>query len=138
MALMCLLKAPERFRAAVSVAPVTDWALYDTHYTERYLGTPADNPEGYLASSVFPWLEGLQHPDAVRAPESRRARLLLIHGMADDNVLYTHSTRLYRALQARNLPFEMMAYPGAKHALQERDISIHRFNLILDFFGRKL
>jgi dipeptidyl-peptidase-4 len=126
MALMCLLKAPEAFRAAVSVAPVTDWALYDTHYTERYLGTPAANPAGYQASSVYPWLDGL------------RGRLLLIHGMADDNVLYTHSTRLYRALQARNRAFEMMAYPGAKHALQERDVSIHRFSLILDFFGRTL
>jgi dipeptidyl-peptidase-4 len=126
MAIMCLVKLPQAFRAAVAVAPVTDWALYDTHYTERYLGTPADNPDGYRASSVYPWLDGL------------RGRLLLIHGMADDNVLYTHSTRLYRALQARNLSFEMMAYPGAKHALQERDVSIHRFNLILDFFGRNL
>jgi len=126
MALMCLLKAPEAFRAAVSVAPVTDWALYDTHYTERYLGTPAGNSAGYRASSVDPWLDGL------------RGRLLLIHGMADDNVLYTHSTRLYRALQTRHLAFEMMAYPGAKHALQERDVSIHRFSLILDFFGRTL
>jgi len=126
MTILCLLKAPHVFRAGVAVAPVTDWSLYDTHYTERYLGTPADNPTGYAASSVFPHLDGLA------------GRLLLIHGMADDNVLYTHSTRLYRALQARNLPFEMMAYPGAKHALQERDVSIHRYNLILDFFGRNL
>jgi dipeptidyl-peptidase-4 len=124
MALMCLLQAPEVFRAAVAVAPVTDWALYDTHYTERFLGTPADNPDGYRASSVTEHLDGM------------RGRLLLVHGMADDNVLYTHSTRLYRALQARNRPFEMMAYPGAKHALQERDVSIHRFDLILDFLER--
>jgi dipeptidyl-peptidase-4 len=126
MALMCLLKAPDVFRAAAAVALVTDWSLYDTHYTERYLGTPAENPEGYRASSVFPYLDDL------------RGRLLLIHGMADDNVLFTHSTRLYRELQARNLAFEMMAYPGSKHSLQERDVSIHRFNLILNFFGRSL
>jgi dipeptidyl-peptidase-4 len=126
MAIMCLARAGAMFKAGVAVAPVTDWRLYDTHYTERYLSTPADNPDGYAASSVFPHLDSLT------------GHLLLIHGMADDNVLYTHSTKLYRALQARNLPFEMMAYPGAKHALQERDVSIHRFNLLLDFFRRNL
>ena len=126
MTLMCLMQAPEVFRAGVAVAPVTDWSLYDTHYTERYLGTPQDNPDGYRDSSVFAHLSGLT------------GRVLVIHGMADDNVLFTHSTKLFRAMQSRNLPFEMMAYPGSKHALQERDVSIHRFTLLLDFFGRNL
>lgn len=126
MTIMCLARAPDVFKAGVSVAPVTDWHLYDTHYTERFLGHPDENASGYAASSVFPHLDQL------------KGRLLLIHGMADDNVLYTNSTMLYRALQARHIPFEMMAYPGAKHSLQERDVSIHRFNLILDFFRRTL
>jgi dipeptidyl-peptidase-4 len=126
MTLMCLLQRPDTFKAGVAVAPVTDWRLYDTHYTERYLETPESNPDGYRASSVLSHVDGLT------------GKLLLIHGMADDNVLYTHSTKLYRALQARNLPFEMMAYPGSRHGLQERDVSIHRFNLLLDFFGRHL
>lgn len=126
MTIMCLAKAPEVFKAGVSVAPVSDWSLYDTHYTERYLATPESNPDGYTASSVFPYLADLQ------------GKLLLMHGMADDNVLFTHSTKLYKALQAANIPFEMMTYPGAKHALQERDVSVHRFNLILDFFERNL
>jgi len=126
MTLMCLAKAPEVFKAGVAVAPVTDWTLYDTHYTERYLATPQDNPEGYEASSVFPYLEGIQ------------GKLLVMHGMADDNVLFTNSTKLFKALQTLNVPFEMMTYPGAKHALQERDVSIHRFGLILDFFERSL
>ncbi len=126
MAIMCLAKAAGTFKAGVAVAPVSDWRLYDTHYTERYLATPDTNSAGYEQSSVFPHLEGL------------RGKLLLIHGMADDNVLFTHSTKLYKALQSRNIPFEMMAYPGAKHALQERDVSIHRFNLLLDFFERQL
>ncbi len=126
MTIMCLARAPDVFKAGVSVAPVTDWHLYDTHYTERYLGHPDENAPGYTASSVFPHLDGLA------------GQLLLIHGMADDNVLYTNSTMLYRALQARQFPFEMMAYPGSKHSLQERDVSIHRFNLILDFFQRSL
>jgi len=126
MALMCLCQAPQWFKAGVSVAPVTDWALYDSHYTERYLGLPQDNADGYAASSVFDHLDGL------------RGRLLLIHGMADDNVLFTHSTKLMKALQSRLVPFELMTYPGAKHGLQERDVATHRFRLIIDFFERHL
>jgi dipeptidyl-peptidase-4 len=126
MTLMCLAKAPGVFRAGVSVAPVSDWTLYDTHYTERYLSTPTDNPQGYQASAVFPYLDQL------------RGRLLIMHGMADDNVLFTHSTRLFKALQNRRYPFEMMTYPGSKHSLQEQDVSVHRFNMILEFFSRSL
>lgn len=126
MTLMCLLQRPDVFKAGVAVAPVTDWHLYDTHYTERYLETPVANPDGYRASDVLSHLDGPARP------------LLVVHGMADDNVLFTHTTKLIRALQARTRPFEMMTYPGAKHALQERDVSIHRFELLLDFFGRHL
>ncbi|MEM8770002.1 MAG: S9 family peptidase, partial [Pseudomonadota bacterium] len=126
MTLMCLARAGDVFKAGVSAAPVTAWELYDTHYTERYLATPADNAEGYAASAVFPYLDDLN------------GKLLVMHGMADDNVLFTHTTRLIKALQNRCKPFEMMAYPGSKHALQEQTVSIHRFNLILDFFERTL
>ena len=126
MTLMCLAKAPDVFKAGVSVAPVSAWELYDTHYTERYLGTPEDNPQAYARSAVFPYLDNL------------KGKLLIMHGMADDNVLFTHTTRLIKALQARCFPFEMMAYPGSKHALQEQSVSIHRFNMILDFFERSL
>ena len=59
MALMCMFQAPEVFAAGVSGAPVTDWTLYDTHYTERFLGTPQGNPDGYESSSVFPYVENL-------------------------------------------------------------------------------
>ena len=126
MALMCLAQAPERFRAGVAVAPVTDWRLYDTHYTERYLGHPDDNAEGYETSSVFPHIAGIQ------------GKLLLMHGMSDDNVVFTHSMRLMTALQQANVPFELMTYPGAKHSMQQKAVAIHRFNLILDFFERHL
>ena len=126
MTLMCLAQAPALFKAGVAVAPVSDWALYDTHYTERYLGMPADNPDGYLASAVLPHLDRIE------------GKLLIMHGMADDNVLFTHSTKLFKSLQSKNKSFEMMTYPGSKHALQEQDVSIHRFNLILEFFERSL
>jgi dipeptidyl-peptidase-4 len=105
MTQMLLFHAPGTFAAGVSGAPVTDWALYDTHYTERYMGTPQDNAEGYRESNTLSWCDRLKDP------------LLVVHGMADDNVLFTHSTALFAKLQAQNRPFEMMTYPGAKHSL---------------------
>lgn len=126
MSLMCICRHPEVFKAAVAVAPVSDWKLYDTHYTERYLGNPAIDDSPYRNSSVLPHLAGLKRP------------LLLVHGMADDNVLVTHTTRVMRELQKHGLPFELMLYPGSRHALQEKDVSIHRFRQLLDFFGRYL
>ncbi len=126
MALMCLAQVPERFRAGVAVAPVTDWRLYDTHYTERYLGHPKDNAEGYEASSALAHIDGIE------------GKLLLMHGLSDDNVVFTHSMRLMTALQKANIPFELMAYPGAKHSMQQKAVAIHRFTLILDFFERHL
>ena len=126
MTLMLMMKSPETFRAGVSVAPVTDWQLYDTHYTERYLGLPADNPDGYVNSNVFPYVRGLS------------GQLLVIHGMADDNVLFTNSTKLYKALQDQNIPFEIMNYPGAKHGLAGRKVNLHRYNLMDRFFDKHL
>ena len=123
---MCLSQAPRHFQAGVAVAPVCDWALYDTHYTERYMGLPKDNVQGYQHANVLDHLHDLKAP------------LLLMHGMADDNVLFTHSTKIMARLQSLGTPFELMTYPGAKHSMQERDVSIHRFDMILDFFKRHL
>jgi dipeptidyl-peptidase-4 len=126
MALMTLLKAPEDFAVAVSVAPVTDWTLYDTHYTERYLGTPKDNAAGYDASSVFPYVDNLKNP------------LMIIHGMADDNVLFSNSTKLFSELQAKDLPFEMMTYPGAKHGIRGKMVRRHLYKAATAFFDKNL
>jgi dipeptidyl-peptidase-4 len=127
MTLMNLFKQPDVFAAGVSGAPVTDWALYDTHYTERYLGTPQDNPEGYDASGVFPYAGNLDAP------------LLLIHGMADDNVLFTNSTKLMKALQDEGRPFDIMTYPGSKHGLTRVPATgKHVYAHILRFFLQHL
>ena len=126
MTLMLMMKAPLVFIAGVSVAPVTDWRLYDTHYTERYLGLPSHNPDGYLSSSVFPYVHNLH------------GKLLVIHGMADDNVLFTNSTKLYQALQDENLAFEIMNYPGAKHGLSGRKVNLHRYGMMDQFFDQHL
>lgn len=125
MTLMLLAKASDRYACGVAGAPVTDWALYDTHYTERYMDHPARNPEGYREASVFSHLDGL------------RSKLLLVHGMADDNVLFTNSTKLMSELQKRGTPFELMTYPGAKHGLSGAD-ALHRYRLAEDFFDRCL
>ncbi|MGK0470159.1 MAG: dipeptidyl-peptidase-4 [Candidatus Azotimanducaceae bacterium] len=125
MTLMLMMKS-NKFKAGVSVAPVTDWRLYDTHYTERYLGHPDSNAEGYLNSSVFPYAESLT------------GKLLIIHGMADDNVLFTNSTKLYKTLQDQNTDFEIMNYPGAKHGLSGRRVNIHRYSLMDRFFSQNV
>ncbi|GAB3745874.1 S9 family peptidase [Lysobacter olei] len=125
MTLMLLAKASDRYACGVAGAPVTDWGLYDTHYTERYMNLPAANPDGYRDGRVLTHIDGLKSP------------LLLIHGMADDNVLFSNSTVLMSALQKRAQPFELMTYPGAKHGLSGADL-LHRFRLTEDFFGRCL
>ncbi len=126
MTLMLLAKASDQIAAGVSGAPVTDWRLYDTHYTERYMDHPAANAEGYVQSAVFAHLEGLKSP------------LLLIHGMADDNVLFTHSTKLMSALQEQGTQFELMTYPGGKHGISLPWMKKHAYNALVDFFDRKL
>ena len=126
MTLMCMVRAPGVFKAGVSVAPVTDWRLYDTHYTERYMGHPQKNTEGYEDSSVLKHVENLS------------GKLLLVHGMADDNVLFQHSVLLMDALQKASIPFEMMAYPGKKHGISGKPTRIHLFEMILNHFRRWL
>ena len=125
MTLMLLSKASNTYACGVAGAPVTDWGLYDTHYTERYMDLPKNNPDGYADSTVFAHLDGL------------KSKLLLIHGMADDNVLFSNATKLMSELQKRGTPFELMTYPGAKHGLRGAD-ALHRYRLTEDFFARCL
>lgn len=122
MTLMSMFKAPEYFKAGVSGAPVTDWGLYDTHYTERYMGNPKQDGKAYEAASVFPYATDLKGP------------LLIYHGMADDNVLFKNSTKLYKLLQDNNIPFFVMDYPGKKHSIRGKSTQMHRLNMIRQFF----
>ena len=127
LALMCLMQAPDAFAAGVAGAPVTDWSLYDTHYTERYLSTPQLNAAGYAASNV------LNHAADLRRP------LLLVHGMADDNVLFANSTALMKKLQDLQKPFDLMAYPGGKHGvIKQSGPGLHAHAHIVRFFDREL
>jgi dipeptidyl-peptidase-4 len=126
IALMLLAKAGDLVHAGAAVNPVTDWALYDTHYTERYMDHPERNVEGYREGNVLAFADRMQ------------GELLLIHGMADDNVLFTHSTALMALLQQRAFPFEFMGYPGGKHALVGIPIRTHVYEGIDRFFARTI
>jgi len=126
MSLMAMFKAPEYFAAGVSGAPVTEWRLYDTHYTERYMGNPNTDKAAYDAASVFPYANNLQ------------GDLLIYHGMADDNVLFTHATKLYKHLQDNAKLFHVMDYPGKKHSIRGKNTQIHMFKTITHHFDTYL
>ncbi|WP_443027430.1 S9 family peptidase [Sphingomonas sp. LR59] len=124
MSLKMLEKTPGVYAAAVSGAPVTDWQLYDTHYTERYLGDPAKDPASYSTSAAVEEANKIVDP------------LLLIHGMADDNVFLDNSTKVAARMQATATPFEMMFYPGYTHRVSGPGISEHVWGTILNFLDR--
>jgi dipeptidyl-peptidase 4 len=124
MALKLLQAAPGTFAAGVSGAPVTKWSLYDTHYTERYMGDPRVVPDAYIKADVTPQAEKLVDP------------LLLIHGMADDNVVFDHSTALMGRMQGNAQRFETMVYPGQTHRVAGPKVSVHLWTSILDFLDR--
>lgn len=126
MTLMMLAKHSAELAAGVSVAPVSEWRLYDTHYTERYMDHPAQYAAAYDQAALFAHIDGLKSP------------LFLIHGMADDNVLFTHSTQVMQALQERGVQFDLMTYPGGKHGLAGNATRKHVFNAIAGYFDRQL
>ena len=123
-----MLAQTDYYASGVSGAPVTDWALYDTAYTERYLGSPVQGDKNYTEGayekgSVFPYLDGLSEP------------VLLIHGMADDNVVFRHSIKLMGEMQARGQQnLRVMTYPGEKHGFRAEANRTHRDRQILEFF----
>jgi dipeptidyl-peptidase-4 len=125
MALYSLTKAPDLFRAGVAGAPVVDWRNYDTIYTERYMGLPAENEQAYRRSSP------------VHNAASLKAKLLLIHNLEDDNVLVQNTVQMADALQRAGLPFELMLYPQKTHGVTGQ-ARRHMFELIASFFDRNL
>jgi dipeptidyl-peptidase 4 len=109
LAALAVLRRPDVFHAAIAGAPVTDWRLYDTHYTERYLGHPDERPEVYAANSLIDDAPKLERP------------LLIIHGLADDNVVVAHSVRLSAALVAAGRPHALLPLPGVTHMTPQDD-----------------
>ncbi|MET4132244.1 dipeptidyl-peptidase-4 [Porphyrobacter sp. MBR-155] len=121
MTLKQLQADPGLYAAGIAGAPVTRWELYDTHYTERYMGDPREVPEAYEKASAI--------PDATKISDP----LLLIHGMADDNVVFENSSELIGVLQENNVPFEMMLYPGYTHRVSGEKVGPHVWNSIFRF-----
>ncbi|MYX71198.1 alpha/beta fold hydrolase [Streptomyces sp. SID3915] len=128
---LAVLRRPDVFHAAVVGAPVTDWRLYDTHYTERYLGDPAEQPEVYAANSLVTD-EGLSRPaDEVRP-------MMIVHGLADDNVVVAHALRLSSALLAAGRPHEVLPLSGVTHMTPQEQVAENLLLLQVDFLRRSL
>ena len=123
---LAVLDRPDVFHAAVAGAPVTNWALYDTAYTERYLGTPQENPEAYAATSL------LERADRLTRP------LLIIHGLADDNVLAAHTLQLSSALLAAGRSHSVLPLSGVTHMTPQEIVAENLLRLQVEFFTSHL
>ncbi|MFJ9138054.1 prolyl oligopeptidase family serine peptidase [Streptomyces sp. NPDC102256] len=128
---LAVLRRPDVFHAGIAGAPVTDWRLYDTHYTERYLGDPATNAAVYAESSLVTD-EGLSAPAAPHRP------LMLVHGLADDNVVAAHTLRLSSALLAAGRPHEVLPLSGVTHMTPQETVAENLLLLQVDFLKRSL
>jgi dipeptidyl-peptidase-4 len=126
MTLYAMLHSPDTFRAGVSGAPVTDWRNYDTIYTERYLGLPSQNEDGYKNSSPLHFADQL------------KGRLMLAHNFEDDNVLFQHSLRMMAALQEAGKHFDVLLYPQKAHGVTGKTLRLHMLQGMTDFFERHL
>jgi dipeptidyl-peptidase 4 len=131
LAALAVLRRPEVFHAAIVGAPVTDQRLYDTHYTERYLGQPDENPEVYDRCSPI--------TDAERIGDAATHRpMMIIHGLADDNVVVAHSLRLSSALLAAGYPHTVLPLSGVTHMASQEEVAENLLLLQVDFLRRAL
>jgi dipeptidyl-peptidase-4 len=125
MTINALLNAPDVFRAGIAGAPVTNWQNYDTIYTERYLGLPSENPDGYKVSSLVDYADKL------------KAKLLMIHNIEDDNVLFQNTIQMSDSLERAGKLFDMVIYPGKSHGVEGR-LRKHLLETTTDFFEKNL
>ncbi len=126
MAAMCLAQEPETFKVAVAGAPVTHYDGYDTHYTERYLSTPQANPDGYAQGSVMAYVDNLQ------------GKLLLVHGLIDENVHFRHTARLINALIRARKPYDLLLFPNERHSPRSLADRIYMEERVRDYFVENL
>ncbi|MAT99144.1 MAG: peptidase S9 [Anaerolineaceae bacterium] len=126
MAAMCLARAANTFQVAVAGAPVTHWDGYDTCYTERYMGLPQTNPDGYKVSSV------MHHLDKITG------KLLLVHGLIDENVHFRHTARLINGLIAAGKRYDLLLFPDERHMPRKADGRLYMEEQIADYFKKNL
>ena len=126
MSSLCLLKGADHFKAAIAVAPVTNWRFYDSIYTERYMQTPQENEEGYDDNSP------INHVDSLKG------KYLLVHGMADDNVHLQNTTEMISALVKADKQFELFMYPNKNHGIYGGNTRYHLYKKMTDFLIQNL
>lgn len=126
MSLMCLARAADTFHVAVSGAPVTHWDGYDTHYTERYMGLPQENAQGYEDGSVMHHVSNIQ------------GKLMLVHGMIDENVHFRHTARLINALISARKPYDLLAFPDERHMPRKVADKVYMEELVSQYFVEHL
>lgn len=126
MTCMAMMKAPDVFKTGVAGAPVTDWDGYDTGYTERYMGTPQSNPEGYHDSSVLTHAAKLQ------------GKLLLVHGMTDENVHFRHTARLIVALTEAGKDYDLLIFPEERHMPRDAKGLEYQERRVAEYFKANL
>ncbi|XP_071547788.1 dipeptidyl peptidase 8 [Panulirus ornatus] len=129
LSLMALAQRPDIFKVAIAGAPVVSWNLYDTGYTERYMDLPSVNPEGYRIGSVLSYVNNL--PD-------EENRLLIVQGMIDENVHFSHTNQLIQALIKAGKPYQLQIYPHERHCLRQLDSNEHYETKLLSFLLNNL
>ncbi len=126
MASLGITKGADYFKAAIAVAPVTNWRYYDNIYTERYMQLPTENADGYDQNSP------INHVDKIKG------KYLLVHGSGDDNVHYQNSMEMINALVKANKPFELMIYPNRNHGIYGGNTRLHLYNMMDRFLEENL
>ena len=126
MAALAMLRAPERFAVGVAGSPVTDWRLYDTGYTERYMGLPGDNPQGYATTALAPLASRLA------------GRLLIVHALMDENVHFAHTAELVDALVEADEDFDLLVFPGERHGYRSLAARRYAYRRVVDYFAEHL
>lgn len=126
MASLLISKSADYFKAAIAVAPVTNWKYYDNIYTERFLRKPSENKSGYEDNSPVNFVKNI------------KGKFLLVHGSADDNVHYQNSMEMAKALVANNIPFDFMVYPNKNHGIYGGYTRIHLYSKMLNFIKQNL
>lgn len=123
---MTLARFPEVFNCAISGAPVTAWDGYDTFYTEKYMGLPYDNEEAYVTGCVMSHIDNM------------KGKLLLVHGMIDENVHFRHTARLVNALVSARKPYELLIFPDERHMPRRMKDRLYMEERIWEFIKRSL
>ncbi len=126
LTLLAMTKGAEHFKAGIAVAPVSDFRLYDTIWSERYMGLPSDNAAGYDSASVLSYVDDY------------REGLLVVHGMSDDNVHAQNTMQFASLMQYKNKQFSLMVYPGKNHSLQGKNVHLHLYTMMTEFILENL